>query len=365
MDLTDVYNQIMTEYPNCLESVLSSYKTDEGMYAIPAFEKFTVLVAPESKLDEINGMDGLISYIATCENFPYSNDLAIYDWDYLFNLTYPSCADDIYDFQGNYNEESMEEYVYQLKELWQLLMSHTSEENIADWELTVYNQQEHNVPIHRANYNLYAMYFQEYSGRSVAIAQPEWINDACSIGNIRYANDAKYSFDAYTIFSNDGDCSYIPYMSAGINSQTLNKEYGIEFVVSMFSDDFQQKQFVATGKYADIIGKSGLPSNMDAWHMRNRDENYNAYGGLAKQEVLDFYDDPGYEADAWTYFAFDVDAQEAEFEELFTSLDTPVNMDKIFISMVCEHLEEYLNDEITLDEYMEELNASVMLYINE
>ena len=72
MELSNVYDDILQENPDCLENVLNAYRNSDGnIYAIPAMETFTAIIGPENEIKNVTDARSLAAYISSQDRPKY------------------------------------------------------------------------------------------------------------------------------------------------------------------------------------------------------------------------------------------------------------------------------------------------------
>ena len=135
-------SEIQEKEPACLKHVMSAYQTDDGTYAIPSKVSFTALIGSSGDIKDIDDMDSLISYIQSSDKPGYGNDLNFYEWEAFFDTLYPVYASKIVNANGDYDKDMLKEFLLKFKELYDLEMSRTTQEEMTNW-ITEYGKYEH------------------------------------------------------------------------------------------------------------------------------------------------------------------------------------------------------------------------------
>jgi ABC-type sugar transport system, periplasmic component len=337
MELSDIYNEILAENPDCLETVMQTYKTESGIYAIPSNVALSVLVGPEADIQNMDDIEALTNYIRESEKPNYGNDLNIYDVELLFNILYASYEVELINADGSYNEEALEKFLTEFKELWEALMNHTSSEELS---------AEHSESM--ASY-IEPLYDREYSGQQITLAQMmENINGIAAFYSMKHNEGSDNETMAYKVLGNGGKKVYTPMNIFAINENSQKKEAAASFVKEMFGVELQKIYY----------GYQGEPVNTEAFYASNE-----YYKGIYDIENMVFNSYGNVEKKNWRFVWDEKDI--AEYIETLKTLDTPSYNNLQIRETVWTGLEAYVNDEKTLDDSLKEIRQSLELYLSE
>lgn len=350
LDISDVYEEILEEYPNCFENILSAYKNEDGIYAIPSKFKFTVITATEDEIEELYDMESLADYINKSDKPLGGNDLNAYTWEDLFYSLYPVYSSGIVSLDGEYSEEKMRDFLSGFKALMDALTAHTSDEDINEWEKltekyisygevlndgTTYN-------VNNANIRLYKMQAQEKTGQVIGLCELNSNSSIYAVYSMINSENLISSNYTYKILADEGNLAFTPTMTVAVYAESANIDTAKSFVKSMFSVDEQNLYGY------EFLERNGIFVNADALKM-------SASYGWGDIDGIEYF----------IYYGFSTDEDFEEYLEIIGSLDTVSNTDLVVREMIMENMEEYLNEELTIDEYMDKLGKSIDLYQSE
>lgn len=354
-ELSDLYDGIISENPAVNTTILSCYRSEDGgIYAIPSQFAFSMISAPADNIDSLNSLEGLAEYIGRADPNPeFGNDLRIYDAKGLFQLLYPVYSYRIFGNGESYNRQELENFMSGSKMVWDALMEHTTEEQVREWEALVdaegiwaYSNTFYLIqglvdewktfgvsggPLIREEEEM-----QLYSGRSIGLY------------NVTYSQDVRYIWhmmneypqETYDIFACDDTNTFTPLMVYSVYAKSEHADAAEEFVKYMLSAETQDN--IGMGTYSkNWEHRYGMPVDMEV--LQNRMEGYNRYasGTIVPEE-------------------------EAErCMELIDSLSVPTYRNAILEEKIFSGMEDYLNGTITLEQYMEEADNAITLYMEE
>lgn len=316
MELSDVYDAILEENPNCLETVMSAYRTEEGIYAIPSKVAIPILIAPETDIDTITDIESLTEYIKASDPPCQGNDLNIYHWEELFDILYPIYSLKIFDAEGTYHEEEMEAFLLEFQELWNVLQERTPErpEDIDKFP---------NIETY-----MFRLIYREYTGQKIALGNVQCTQSMEIFYDVKHSELSDNEDYTYQIFSEDRQNVYTPFLVFSINANSRNPKDAIDFVKMMFGVNIQKGDY--TG-YAQ-----GIPVNLDAIHISNKDEDQ--LGGAI---------DTG-ERYYWLDYYFVNEKDMKDYINFLQILRMPIDNNLQTESIVKEAMAGYMNDTMSL-----------------
>lgn len=326
-NISDVYSNINNEY-NCLDNVISVYKTRDDVYAIPSRFSVPIIFTQKDVLNKINNFHDIAVFINSCEDRKEGNDLSIYKTNDLYKVLYPAMASDIFDADGEYHEDKMKEFLIGSKEIWQAIMNHTSENDLN-------NRDRLN---NKKYFNPTDLLFNQTDITIGSINYYGMIHDI--ITGMYYLDNCNYD-----LFSNNECRAFIPQNIVSISALSDNKEEAKEFIKDIF--DVQSQSI-------ELYSDEGIAVNIDALE-KSRENRTKETISYSSQDSTDTY----YDVKIITDDEFNT------FIDLFRSLEKPVYTDKVITDIICSNMEAYFNDEITIDDAMDRINHGLALYYNE
>lgn len=362
-ELSGLYDEIVSENPAANTTILSCYRSSEGkIYAIPSQFGFPVISAPSDSINSLDSLEGLAEYINNSNPNPeFGNDLRIYDAKGLFQLLYPAYSHRIFGNGESYDKQELENFVSGMKEVWDALMEHTTEEQIREWETLVAGEgDELGEWVYSNTYYLAQGLVDEwaslgYAGGPLIREDPEMqLQSGRSIGLYHFTSEYEVSYlwhmmneyphETYDIFAIDDVNTFTPLLIYSINAKSENTDVAEEFVKYMLSEEAQSN--IGMGYYdKNWEHRYGMPVNMEV--VESRVEKYQYYDNTGNPVTL---------------------APEREIErfmDLLDSLSVPAYRNAILEEKIFADMEDYLNGTITLEQYMEKADNAITLYMEE
>lgn len=359
LEVSDMISEIQEKKPDCLKDVMSAYQMEDGIYAIPSKVSFTALIGSAGDIKDIDDMDSLISYIQSNDKPGYGNDLNFYEWEAFFDTLYPVYASKIVNVNGDYDKDMLKEFLVKYKELYDLEMERTTQEEIINW-ITEYGEYEQNYK--RVPACMKPLYNREYSGQQIAFITSDNILNIwdfysmkhdvlCGGGGADTGIETTANQDyIYHIWKNEDGNAYIPTMVFSINANSEEIDKAKEFVTYMFSTDVQ-KQYINSLHF-----KPGHPVNMDAVKALNDEMlDIGNPGGAVKVGGTDYL--------GLTYFSKDEDMD--EYMETLKSLKSPVYIDASVEEIIKEQIPDYANGKTGLEDTYNTIHNMVEVYLSE
>ncbi len=327
MELSDVYDAILEENPNCLETVMSAYRTEEGIYAIPSKVSIPILIAPETDIDTITDIESLTEYIKASDPPCQGNDLNIYHWEELFDILYPIYSLKIFDAEGTYHGEEMEAFLLEFQELWNVLQERTPErpEDIDKFP---------NIETY-----MFRLIYREYTGQKIALGNVQCTQSMEIFYDVKHSELSDNEDYIYQIFSEDGENIYTPLLMFSINRNSNNKMTAEDFVKTMFSVNIQKIN------YFDYY--QGIPVNIDAVLVSNREEK--GFSGMIDMS----------EERAFVRFYFQYEEDMNAYIALLRKLDTPVKKKAEIQEMIRISMAEYMEHRMTKEDVLHNIHQLV------
>lgn len=361
-ELSGVYEEIVSDNPGIITTILSCYRTEDGeLYAIPSQFEFSVISAPADSIDSLNSLEGLAEYIqnSPCPNPEFGNDLRIYDAKGLFQLLYPVYSYRIFGNGESYDRQELENCVTGMKDVWDALMEHTTEDQIREWEtLVAETEEEWGEWIYSNTYYLMQGLVDEwrslghgggplireepqmqlYSGRSIGLYN---FNSEFDMEYIWHMMN-EYPHETYDIFAIDDVNTFTPLMVYSINAKSDNTDAAEEFVKYMLSMETQSH---IGGDYSyNFEHRFGMTVNMEA--VQSRVDTFKYYNNGSPIPVAP-------------------EGETEHYMDLLGSFSVPTYRNAILEEKIFSGMEDYLNGRITLEQYMEEADNAITLYMEE
>ncbi len=179
---------------------------------------------------------------------------------------------------------------------------------------------------------------QLYSGRSIGLYNFTYASEVERIWQMRN----EYPHETYDIFSIDDVNTFTPLLIYSINAKSENTDAAEEFVKYMLSEETQSN--IGMGRYdSNSEHRYGITVNMEV--LQSRVEKFQYVDGA---NIL-----------------VAPEGEVERFMDLLGSFSVPTYRNAILEEKIYSGLEDYLNGNITLDQYMEEADNAITLYMEE
>lgn len=327
MELSDVYDAILEENPNCLETVMSAYRTEAGIYAIPSKVAIPILIAPEADIDAITDIESLTEYIKASDPPCQGNDLNIYHWEELFDILYPIYSAKIFDAEGTYHEEEMEAFLLEFQELWDVLQERTPE------------RPEDIGKIPNIETYMFRLMYREYTGQKIALGNVLCTQSMEIFYDVKHSELSDNEDYTYQIFSENGENAYTPSLVFSINANSRNPKGAIDFLKVMYDTDIQKRDFSGY--------TYGIPTNIDAILINNdREKGFAGIIDIGEEQVFARY-----------YFQNEEDVN--EYIAFLRKLDTPIKKEAEIQDMIRISMAEYMEYRVTKEDVLHSIHQLI------
>lgn len=353
MELARVLEDIQQENPDCLENVLNTYRNPDGsIYAVPAYETFTAVVAPGSEIGDLTDVESLVIYMNSLDKPANESDMSFYYWECYFDTLYPLYASDIVDMHGTYNRERLKEFLTDLKSMYDAGMARTTKEQIADWTAKYGTYEEQTKKAVNSAY-MSSLFNRDWSGRRFALVDMKSelevqyfysIKEDAIVGMEENTANADYE---YMLWGNDEGAVYTPNTIFAINNKEDNRDNGIRFVKDMFGVDVQKMYYGID--VANPVNIDGIrASNEMALEMGTP-------GGGIKVGENQYLD--------WSYWRTDEYLE--DYIDKLRQLKVPSNTDARIRNMIRDNMADYLEGGVSLDDTMDAVDSALSVYLSE
>ncbi len=335
-DISDIYAEIATDNPSCAQKIIGAYKTGESVYAIPSRFYAAGLLGYEKDIQKITSLDVLAKYVS--DNEPaIDNALSIFTKEELYASVYPAYSAKILSVDNQYSAEAMEEFLTGYKKVWQALMAQTSEDELQQNE----ENTEHFPYYEWEMRSVEGLWAPEATKQNVAfsvITRPLRTVELAAI----MERNKDYVLDGGSLGVAN---TFVPKYVVGLSAKSDAADLAKDFIKEMFT--------VAEQTGSEMDYPQGLPVNLDA---------YAYYCETLPTETLL----GGVVDGVNTSYHFEVAPEYRDrFKEYFMKMEHPANMNEMIEEMIFEKLDAYLNDEISIEDYMDGINSKMDLYLSE
>lgn len=332
-DISDVVKEI-EEKDGIFEKIKEPYVKDGAIYEIPTRFYFMMFDGPGAA-----GSDGgtLLSLVEYAEKLKKeSPDLKATDRNaksLLYNLYYADSANWLKE-DGSLDESALETWLTLAKRFYEIDRSEESRDEWHEFEGTLLGSGANDA-------------------RAVAMKRT-----LMAFGTIVKAEDMLGLLSAekrmqpggsYGLLNGDVTKSFIPYLSAGVNSNSRSMDVAKDFLRLLLSKE-----------YCSLSGE-GFPMNRAAYEARNEEAK-----NLADESMMSMgsMEDDG-SVYTETYEGLMTEDALGKLTGILESLDTPALTDSTIHNLVLEQGESYLKEEQSLEDTMNTLKQKINLYLSE
>ncbi len=335
-DISDIYSKISADNPSCAQKIIGAYKTGKSVYAIPSRFYAAGLLGYEKDIQKITSLDALAEYVS--DNEPaIDNALSIFTKEELYASVYPAYSAKILSADNQYSAEAMQEFLTGYKKVWQALMEQTSEDELQQNE----ENTEHFPYYEWEMRSVEGLWVPEATKQKVAFSVITRPLRTVELAAIMERNQ-DYVLDGGSMGVSN---TFVPKYVVGLSSKSDAADLAKDFIKEMFT--------VAEQTGSEMDYPQGLPVNLDA---------YAYYCETLPPDTLL----GGVVDGVNTSYHFEVAPEyRNRFKEYFMTMENPANMNEMIEEMIFEKLDAYLNDEISIEDYMDGINSKMNLYLSE
>lgn len=329
-------------FPNLVES----FREEDGkIYAMPMCIRVPLLAGEE---DVISSMTDLESFAAGMERFRQENPeggiLGIYDAESLIELFGMVSCDAWTDGEGQIDRASVEDFLYQMKRIYDAELAGEIAEERAVLEAEDAEMEEYGEDTVAAKLEICGNVLNIPRGYArIACGYVEGIQ--LCLDNVTSVIKIEEGM-TYRIFNGQQQEVFLPKAIAGINAKTEHPEEAEAFVRKMLSEETQESIY------------DGFPVNRAAF-----EEAFRYYEPGAGNGSMTLQKKDNTEQKLELYWP---DAREEEmFTELTEGLRTPVKNQEWLTELVCEIGVKVLEEDISVEEGVSEIEKRAKIYLAE
>ena len=267
MDLTDMLGQAKSEN-TFFESILDTYKTDKGTFAIPSSFSVPVIIGHQDLLDSLESVSDLAD---AAETFADDQDkgenkvfIESYEMFTLIGALMPTNAGAWFKEDGSLEPQALKDYLSAIRRINESLMR-SSEDSQEELDAMKELMDPETLDALSSNFSLGG---SDPTWDAIAIAAG---SNVLGIGNLSGVQGLEYMYSAA---KKDGDISfksmpgalenvYVPENSVGINAKTADPDSAVTFLSYILTTDVQ--------KY--MAQYQGFPVNIEAFDKAMEDPN--------------------------------------------------------------------------------------------
>lgn len=335
-DITDVIND---KKESLFENILDSYFIDDKIYALPLRVKIPVVFGEENKINEFSKLNNSLINNENSNNRIFG----AYGPRDILNLMYNINSDKIANGK-NININEIKLFLENMKLLYE-----NEKNNIGEDEYNNYLEHMGQMSSDDVKEMSEGMY-SEKDIDPIQILRPEY-----SSLQIGYISSFDNIAEIYTVMQEEGNLTYNTYEGnnrflakdiVGIALRSNKKEIARDFI-SYLIDEKMQKINNGTGI---TINKNAL---LSIYNSNVGNDNLGGRG-ISGEDYYISLDTKWPSEDEYN-----------KFLNIVNSLTSPININWYISEVVIDAGEEYLMDEISLDEALDKINSKLEVYLVE
>lgn len=325
-DISKIYDDAI-QSDGYYNNVISSYKYEEGCWAIPMRFSFPTIITPKSIANKTDSLSILVNltedHVKESSASSIFCDQAIFES--IFVSTYPTLIE-----KGELNEDALEDLFTNTKRISvQLELASGQDSVYPTFEYSAsYNNHTHSNGFH------YALRSFLSNPNQVLITS---ILDEKDFSFAKAVQENVDSDITVEVLSLEGKSCFTPSAIVSINSASKKIEPSEKFVKLLLDNNYQSNN----QNEGLSISKSVLESK-------------------TSEDVAIFFSEQDY-----IYSESFSTESLRYYSALLSSLDTPINIDSKVKAIIYEQLQQYLDEEITLEEAVSACVLKVNLYLSE
>lgn len=339
-DLSGLYEEILQEN-DVYENICDTYKTDDGVYALPSRFKMPILMGNADTLAKITdlGTLGDTARELRREDEEIGSIVSVDNVYWMLKKFYRAYSPAMVTEDGRFEEAAATEYITRIKEMF---------------ELNRYSEEEQEFRRQTWDADNGAFDFTEY------VDAVDWMTDNCKLDAANLGSG--YTFAdvctlckekdlAYMPSPVSGKKVYIPAVTVGISGRAGQAEGAGEFVKFLFSEKAQTSN-----------QGGGFPVNKKAFDTE-------VYADTETEELTvtswTIADEDGVQSELEYVTKKPDDGKIAELKEMAESLDTPSYTDAVMEELVLEQAGKAVTGDISVEEAVSAISQKMNLYLAE
>ena len=333
-DISDIVN---SKKESLFENILDVYFTEDKIYSLPLRVKIPVIFGGEDIINKFSNLEKILDNKDEINNRLFGT----YSARDILNLMYNINNDKLIE-NNIININEIELFLENIKEIYEFEKSNIDEDSYN-------NYLEYAEQMSSEFMKQMSEVYLEKSIDPIEVLRPEYSMD---IGYISSFYDLA---NIYTAMQEDENLTYNTYAGSNkflekdiisITSKSNKKEIAKDFI-----------SYVIDKKSQEINNYQGIPINKEALlSIYNKHVENDNLGGVG-------ISGEGYEID------LDIKCPPEEeynkFVNIVNNLSSPINIDSYVSEVIINTGEEYLEDEISLDEALEKINSALEIYLME
>lgn len=333
-DISDVVN---SKKESLFQNIIDIYFIEDKIYSLPLRVKIPTIFADKEKINKMNSLDSILN----SNNQSNNRLLGTYSARDILNLMYNMNSDKL--GNGNViNEDEIKLFLENIKEIYEFEKNNIDEDSYNNYlEYAEQMSSEFMKEISEA--------YLEKDIYPIEVLRPEYDM------NIGYISSFNHLADIYTVMQEDKNLTYDTYLGGNkflekdivsITSKSNNKEVAKDFI-----------SYVIDKKSQEINNYKGIPINKEAiLSIYNKNIGNNNLGGTGIS---------GKNYDIMLDTKWPSEDEYNRFLDIINNLSSPINVNPYISEVIINAGEEYLMDEISIDEALEQINGNLEIYLME
>ena len=339
-DLSDVYETIKKEQ-SLFTNITDAYKKEGHIYALPTHFIPSFLIGKKDVVQKSESLDDLVQMVAE-DKTTWGNALDMYTAKQLFETLYPSCSNLIFKNNRSYQEVEYKAFAEKMKQIYTLLKEQDKKNNAKD----IWNDYKEHLAGNLDSDQSTALHLR-------GLCVPDVSNRCIGVSMLYFTTDFYWPLLAcrenkefiYEAIPWGEKNVYQPRFVAAINQETKKEELAEDFLKQLFAPE---EQYVNMGEKVT----AGCPVNREALRISIAQLNCILDVDIAgKEKVL--------------YESFQSQKEYDTFLQYLQSFQTAAYDNEQLENVLLKGLEDYLEDKITLDDYLDGVKKRMQVYQSE
>lgn len=334
-------------------SVLRSYETEDGLFAIPLRCRVPVIVGESDVMGSVSDIASLAAAVkAAKEKAPSSTTvLGTYTPEELLQRLYMMLSSSSFVKDGAADSDALQTFLTQAKEIYEEEQKNITPKILQNHANSIQWKQENGMLEEEGNFPVDPGIVSDILGAEaeMALGTISSVEDLeYTVGLLEHESMEKPSYDLAS-----GDFVFVPKGICGVNAQSKEMDLSLEFLKELFGGEAQK---------ADL--SDGLPVNEDAFELFF--ENPNPEDTSVMGFSASVAGDDGAE-EASIHFEVSWPEQDAvdALKEKVKRLSTPGLSDDVIKNAILESGAKVLSGDLSVEEGCGEIVQKVDLYLEE
>lgn len=327
------------------ENIVASYKSDRGIYAVPAYFGFPILAGKGA--EGVTDLESLADRVEELrEEYPQGSITGSYREKEVLLRLYDVCSPAFVKEDGSIDEADLRDYLTQAKRIWQ------AEKADVDTEKALKRESIDAAYIKYTGgeewFNAVTLHTLDYGSGEERILFGELAGVDFNYSEVTSLLSTVHEDTNISVLNGLAENVFIPNTVLGVNAAGAHREVAEDFVMSMLGAELQKQP----------LGM-GFPVNREAMEaeLHKRSTEDEATG------CVSWEDEDGNEG--ILNIIWPSEEQLTQLEAMIESLDTPASTDENVKNAVVESGAAALNGEKSIDDAVSEIINKVQIYLAE